>query len=100
MARDPALTRLLRRMRRNRRFPDNTCPASRHAQLIAETLAEGREYPMIREEPEHVAGSIASVVADLYAARTMLDRLGYTWTIRADGASVWVRKPKNNEKAD
>jgi hypothetical protein len=98
MARDPVLTRLLRRMRRNRRFPDNTCPASRHAQLIAETLAAGREYSTLREEPEHVAGSIASVVGDLYAARTMLDRLGYTWTIRPDGASVWVRKPNNNEK--
>ena len=100
MSRDPVLCRLLRRMRRRRRFPDNTCPASRHAQLIAETLAEGREVPMIREEPDHVAGSIASVVGDLYAARTMLDRLGYTWTIRADGATIWVRKPKNNEEAD
>lgn len=100
MTRDPVLTRLLRRMRRNRRFPDNTCPASRHAQLVAETLAEGRDYPMLREEPDHVAGSIASVVGDLYAARTMLDRLGYTWTIRPDGASVWVRKPKNKDEAD
>lgn len=35
-----------------------------------------------------MAGSIASVVGDLYAARTMLDRLGYAWTIRPDGASV------------
>jgi hypothetical protein len=100
MARDPVLTRLLRRMRRHRRFPDNTCPASRHVQLIAETLAEGRGYPMLREEPEHVAGSIASVVGDLYAARAMLGRLGYAWKIRPDGASVWVRKPKNNEKAE
>lgn len=100
MSRDPVLTRLLRRMRRNRRFPDNTCPASRHAQLIAETLAAGREYPTLREEPEHVAGSIASVVGDLYAARTMLDRLGYTWTIRPDGVSVWVQKTKNTDEAD
>lgn len=100
MARDPVLARLLRRMRRNRRFPDNTCPASRHAQLIAETLAEGREVPMIREEPEHLAGTLASVVGDLYAARTTLDRLGYTWRVRPDGASVRVRKPQKDDEVD
>jgi hypothetical protein len=92
MAKDPQLARTIRRMRRARRFAQNTCPASRHAQLIAETLAEGRDYPMLREEPEHVAGSIASVVADLFAARTMLDQLGYTWTVRPDGAVIWKRK--------
>ena len=43
MARDPHLTRTLRRMHRARRFPHNTCPASRHAQLIAEALAGGRD---------------------------------------------------------
>ncbi|PTX52666.1 hypothetical protein IQ03_03877 [Gemmobacter caeni] len=92
MAKDPQLARTIRRMRRARRFAQNTCPASRHAQLIAETLAEGRDYPMLREEPEHVAGSIASVVADLFAARTVLDQLGYTWTVRPDGAVIWKRK--------
>lgn len=92
MPRDPHLARTMRRMRRARRFPQNTCPASRHAQLIAETLAGGRDCPMLREEPEHVAGSIASVVADLFGARTMLDRLGYTWTVRPDGAVIWKRK--------
>jgi hypothetical protein len=92
MATDPYLARSLRRMRRARRFPDNTWPASRHVQIIAEKLAEGRDYPMVREEPEHVAGSIASVVADLYAARNMLDRLGYTWAVRPDGAVIWKRK--------
>lgn len=56
MPRDPHLARTMRRMRRARRFPQNTCPASRHAQLIAETLAGGRDYPMLREEPGHVAG--------------------------------------------
>ena len=92
MPRDPHLTRAMRRMRRARRFPHNTCPASRHVQLIAEALADGHDYPMLREEPAHVAGSIASVVADLFAARTMLDRLGYTWTFRPDGAVIWKRK--------
>jgi len=98
MARDPQLARTLRRMRRARRFPDNTCPASRHVQLIAETLATGRDCPMLREEPGHAAGSIASVVADLYAARTMLDRLGYTWTVRSDGAVIWTRKTKKDRE--
>ena len=96
MARDPHLTRTLRRMHRARRFPHNTCPASRHAQLIAEALAGGRDYPMLREEPGHVAGSIASVVADLFSARTMLDKLGYTWAVRPDGSVIWKRKTKHN----
>lgn len=96
MPRGPHLDRAVRRMRRARRFPQNTCPASRHVQLIAETLAGGNDYPMLREEPAHVAGSLASVVADLYAARTMLDRLGYTWTVRPDGAVIWKRKTNMN----
>lgn len=96
MPRDPHLARAMRRMRRARRFAQNTCPASRHAQLIAETLAGGRDYPMLREEPGHVAGSIASVVADLFSARTMLDKLGYTWAVRPDGAVIWKRKTKHN----
>lgn len=98
MENDPQLARTMRRMRRARRFPQNTCPASRHAQLIAQTLAGGQDYPMLREEPGHVAGSIASVVADLYAARTMLDRLGYTWTVRPDGAVIWTRKTKKDRE--
>lgn len=98
MATDPYLARSLRRMRRARRFPDNTCPASRHVQIIAEKLAGGGPYPMIAEEPEHVAGSIASVVADLYAARNMLDRLGYTWAVRPNGAVIWKRKKNKSEE--
>lgn len=45
-----------------------------------------------------MAGSIASVVADLFAARTMLDRLGYTWTVRPDGAVIWKRKTNHDGK--
>lgn len=98
MRADPHLNRALRRLGRTRRFPDNTCPASRHVQLIAERLAKGRDYPMIAEEPEHVAGSLASVVADLYAARTLLDRLGYARKARPDGAVIWVRKSNLSEE--
>ena len=67
--------RELRRVRRVRRFPENTCPASRHVELIGENLAKRKPYPMLEEEPEHVAGSLLSTVASLYAARTEIDRL-------------------------
>lgn len=58
-----------------RRFPTNTCPASRHVQLIGDLLAKGKKYPMIEEEPEHVAGSLLATVAALYEARTEIARL-------------------------
>jgi len=67
--------RALRRANRERRFPENTCPASRHVQMIGEALAKRRPYPMLQEEPEHVAGSLLSTVGSLYAARTEIDRL-------------------------
>lgn len=53
-----------------RRFPNNTCPASRHAEIIATCLIRDGDYPRLREEPEHCGGSIASVVASLFASRT------------------------------
>ena len=67
--------RELRRANRLRRFPENTCPASRHVQMIGEALAKGKPYPMIEEEPGHVAGSLLGTVGSLYAARTEIDRL-------------------------
>lgn len=66
---------LLSKVGRLRRFPHNTCPASRHTQMIAEALAKGKPYPMLQEEPEHCAGSILSVLASLYRARTQLAKL-------------------------
>lgn len=66
---------LLRAIDKARKFPKNTCPSSRHVELIGETLAKGEPYPMLTEEPEHVAGSLLSVVARLYEARTELARL-------------------------
>ena len=64
-----------RRTDRARRFPDNTCPASRHVHLIAEQLATGRAYPMLEEDPQHCAGSMLSVLESLWKARTDLARL-------------------------
>lgn len=64
-----------RRTNRARRFPDNTCPASRHLHLIAEALAAGRPYPMLQEEPEHCAGTMLSVLESLWKARTRLAKV-------------------------
>lgn len=66
---------LLRQIDKARQFPTNTCAASRHVEEIGESLARHRYHPMIEEEPEHVAGSLLSVVASLYEARTELARL-------------------------
>lgn len=69
------LSNVMRRVNRARKFPVNTCPASRHVQMIGECLARREKYSMIDEEPEHVAGSLLSVVESLYKARTELERL-------------------------
>jgi hypothetical protein len=66
---------LIRRVNRARNFPTNTCPASRHVQIIGEALIRGRKYHMIDEEPEHVGESLLSVVESLYKARTEIYEL-------------------------
>jgi len=71
----PFHVRARRRANKWREFPVNTCPSSRHVQLMAEILAKGKRYPMIDEEPQHVAGSMLNTVASLYAARTKIKRL-------------------------
>lgn len=83
--------RELARMNRQRDFPHSTCPASRHAAMIAEALILGRPYPMLVEEPEHCGGSIASAVASAWSARRQLHRLGWTWRHDALGQVRWVR---------
>lgn len=87
------------KMQESRDFPDNTCPASRHAQMIAESLFQTGEYPMLQDEPEHCAGSIASTVSSLYQARTFLKSLGYSWKVLDNGTVEWytVDEEKNNE---
>lgn len=69
------MANLRRRVNRARRFPDNTCPASRHLHLMAERLAVGKKYPMLDEEPEHCAGTMLSVLESLWKARSELARL-------------------------
>jgi predicted DNA-binding transcriptional regulator AlpA len=74
MARKPK-NAWVERCQKARRFPTNTCPASRHAQLIAEALIEGRPYPMLTEEPQNCGESIIVTVAALYEARTRIAEL-------------------------
>lgn len=66
---------LRRRVNRARKFPDNTCPASRHLHIMADRLASGKEYFMFAEEPEHCAMSMYAVLEALWKARTELERL-------------------------
>lgn len=65
----------LRRCERARKFPENTCRASRHVFIIADYLGRGEAYGMIEENPEYVAADLFSVIEDLWKARTEIDRL-------------------------
>ena len=82
---------LIKRMDKARVFGVNTCPASRHTQMIAEQLCRGKPYPMLSEEPKHCGESIGTTVAELYEARAKLAELGYTWTATND-KTIWTRK--------
>jgi len=82
-------SRDIKNMQNSREFPDNTCPASRHAQMIAESLHKDGEYAMLQDDPEHCAGSIASVVKSLYQARSFLKSLGYNWRVLDNGDVEW-----------
>lgn len=64
---------LIKRMNAARHFPANTCPASRHAQDIAEAMLRGRGATI--ELDEHAGESIAATVAALWEARTKIARL-------------------------
>jgi hypothetical protein len=66
------LANVRRRVRRARRFPTNTCPASRHLQLMADCLAAGQTYSMFEEEPHHCASTMYVVLEALWKARTEL----------------------------
>lgn len=66
------LQRLRRRVRRAMQFPVNTCGASRHVHQMAEVLAAGGRYPMVDEDPRHVAESLLAVLEDLFKLRTQV----------------------------
>lgn len=84
-------------MQESRRFMENTCPASRHAQIIAESLHQTGEYSMLQEDPKHCAGTIASVVTSLYQARSFLKSLGYDWQVLDNGKIEWVPEDSNED---
>jgi hypothetical protein len=67
------LKNIQRRANRARKFPDNTCPASRHLYIMAEALAKGEKYPMLDDEPEHCAETMFLVLEALWKARTELE---------------------------
>ena len=78
-------------MQQAREFPVNTCPASRHVQMIAEELYTMGAYPLLQDDPHHCAESIASVVSSLYQARSFLLSLGYSWSVNVDGDIEWKK---------
>ena len=69
------LENVRRRVNKARRFGENTCPASRHVNIMADCLTRKGGYPMLTEEPEHCAGSLYSVLESLWKARTELAKL-------------------------
>jgi hypothetical protein len=85
------------KMNQHRRFMHNTCPASRHAQTIAESLMNHGEYEMLKEDPEHCAGAIGSVVSSLYQARSFLKSLGYDWRVLDNGDVQWYVNNSNDK---
>lgn len=86
----------VRSMKKHREFMKNTCPASRHAQIIAESLFENGKYDMLEEDPKHCASSIASTVDSLYQARTFLQNLGYDWKVLENGDVEWYAGDDND----
>lgn len=70
------LRNLRRRVSRARDFPANTCPASRHLHLIADTLAKGQPYHGCawegwdQQDREWIAETMLSVLESLWKLRT------------------------------
>ena len=71
---DLRIKRLRARVRKAKNFPTNTCPASRHVQMMAEALLKDG-YPMLDDEPAHCAESMLAVVEALWKARTKMAKM-------------------------
>lgn len=67
-----AAARAVKDMEAVRDFPFGTCPASRHVAMMAETLAKGKKYHMLSDEPHHCATSMAQTVKALWDCRAHL----------------------------
>jgi len=59
----------LRRVNAARNFPTNTCPSSRHAVMIAESIKR-QGFEIAGCDAEHVATSILATVEGLWKLRT------------------------------
>lgn len=67
--------------------------------MIAEDLASVGKYPMLEEDPDHCAGSIASVVTNLYEARSFLASIGYSWSVDDHGNIEWKKNEQETTSA-
>ena len=59
-----------RRTKQARRFPLNTCPASRVVHAMGECMARGQTYQLAIDDPKEVAASLLAVVEALWKLRT------------------------------
>lgn len=55
--------------------PHVTCPASRHAAMMAEAMIKGEPYQMMTEDRGHCGESIAHSVTGLWEARATVHAL-------------------------
>ena len=94
MAASKRLTNLRRRVALARKFPTNTCAASRHLHIMADRLMKKGGYPMLAEEPEHCGVSIGVTVELLWKARAEIARLR---TQLQRPAAVPAREEPNSE---
>jgi hypothetical protein len=69
------LRNLKRRAERARKFPENTCAASRHVHMIALQLTIGGHSPMIEDDPRYCGESMLAVCAALWEARDKLKKI-------------------------
>ncbi len=70
------IAKLRARANKARKFPANTCPASRHVIAIADALVSKRRKASIEEiwDAEHMAESLYSVVGSLWIARNSVSK--------------------------
>jgi hypothetical protein len=70
------LSNLRRRANRARKFPSNTCGASRHVHELAEALVTNqRWYGMLCDEREEFAVSMLAILESLWKLRTRLAKM-------------------------
>ena len=70
-----ACNRLINVRRRALRAMEHTCPASRHLEVMADTLASDESYLMLEEDPKYCAATMYSVLESLWKARKTIEKL-------------------------